>query len=129
MPSHILKYNFYHVPEHLPFEQAALLEPLACAVHGSDRIPAKVGDTVAVIGAGPIGLMFMKLLSLKGCRVIAVDLSDYRLEQSEKFGVWKTVNASGEEHIKQVRDLCGGKGADVVVEATGFPEVLSLIHI
>lgn len=65
----------------------------------------------------------MKLLSLKGCRVIAVDLSDYRLEQSEKFGVWKTVNASGEEHINQVRDLCGGKGADVVVEATGFPEV------
>ena len=123
VPAHILKYNFYRVPDHLPFEQAALLEPLACAVHGSDRIPAKVGDTVAVIGAGPIGLMFMKLLSLKGCRVIAVDLSDYRLEQSEKFGVWKTVNASGEEHINQVRDLCGGKGADVVVEATGFPEV------
>ena len=58
VPSHILKYNFYKIPDGLPYEQAALLEPLACAVHGVDRIPAKVGDKVVVIGAGPIGLMF-----------------------------------------------------------------------
>lgn len=123
VPAHILKYNFYKVPENLPFEQAALLEPLACAVHGSDRIPVNVGDTVAVIGAGPIGLMFMKLLSLKGARVIAVDLSDYRLEQSLKFGVSETVNAGEVTHIQKVKQLCGEMGADVVVEATGFPNV------
>ncbi|MDD3183892.1 MAG: alcohol dehydrogenase catalytic domain-containing protein [Anaerostipes sp.] len=123
VPAHILKYNFYKIPDSLSYECAALLEPLACAVHGFDRIPAKTGDKVAVIGAGPIGLMFMYLLSLKGCQVIAVDLSDYRLEESKKFGVWKTVNAGSEEHIQEVRDLCGGLGAEVVVEATGFPNV------
>ena len=101
-----------------------MLEPLACAVHGVDRIPAKVGDKVAVIGAGPIGLMFMNLLVLKGCQVIAVDLSDYRLNiAKEKFGVYETVNAKEDSHIQEVRDLCGGLGADVVVEATGFPNV------
>lgn len=105
VPAHILKYNFYKIPDNLPYEQAALLEPLACAVHGVDRVPAKIGDKVAVIGAGPIGLMFMNLLSLKGCQVIAVDLSDYRLEQSKQFGVYKTVNASSEDHIQEVRDL------------------------
>lgn len=104
VPSHILKYNFYKIPDHLPYEQAALLEPLACAVHGVDRIPAKVGDKVAVIGAGPIGLMFMNLLVLKGCQVIAVDLSDYRLNiAKEKFGVYETVNAKEDSHIQEVR--------------------------
>lgn len=123
IPAHILKYNFYRIPHNLPYEQAALLEPLACAVHGCDRIPAKVGDKVAVIGAGPIGLMFMNILALSGCQVIAVDLSDYRLEEARKFGVSKTVNASKDSHIQEVRDLCGGAGADIVVEATGFPKV------
>lgn len=123
VPKHILKYNFYKIPEHLPYEQAALLEPLACAVHGTERIPARIGDKVAVIGAGPIGLMFMNLLVLKGCQVIAVDLSDYRLEQAKKFGVYKTVNASDESHIQEVKEICDKKGADIVVEATGFPTV------
>ena len=124
VPSHILKYNFYKIPDGLPYEQAALLEPLACAVHGVDRIPAKVGDKVVVIGAGPIGLMFMNLLVLKGCQVIAVDLSDYRLDiAKEKFGVYQTVNAKEDSHIQEVKNICGGSGADIVVEATGFPNV------
>lgn len=124
VPAHILKYNFYKIPDGLPYEQAALLEPLACAVHGVDRIPAKVGDKVVVIGAGPIGLMFMNLLVLKGCQVIAVDLSDYRLDiAKEKFGVYQTVNAKEDSHIQEVKNICGGSGADIVVEATGFPNV------
>lgn len=123
VPAHILKYNFYRIPETLPYEQAALLEPLACAVHGCDRIPAKTGDRVVVIGAGPIGLMFMDLLALQGCQVISVDLSEYRLKESKNFGARETVNAGEDQHIQRVRDLCGGIGADLVVEATGFPNV------
>ncbi|MEF9919717.1 MAG: alcohol dehydrogenase catalytic domain-containing protein [Erysipelotrichaceae bacterium] len=123
IPSHILKYNFYKIPENLKYEEAALLEPLACAVHGAERVPARTGDFAVVIGAGPIGMMFMKLLSLKGCRVIAVDLSDDRLEQAHLFGAVATVNAQSEDHIKEVRELCGGYGASLVVEATGFPNV------
>lgn len=123
VPAHMLKYNFYKIPDHLKYEEAALLEPLACAVHGAERIVARVGDMAVVIGAGPIGMMFMKLLSLKGCRVIAVDLSEQRLKQAYTFGAEATVNANDEDHIQQVRDLCEGYGAPVVVEATGFPNV------
>ena len=79
---------------------------------------------MVVIGAGPIGLMFMNLLVLKGCQVIAVDLSDYRLNiAKEKFGVYQTVNAKEDSHIQEVKNICGGSGADIVVEATGFPNV------
>ena len=122
VPAHILKYNFFKIPDGLPYEYAALLEPLACAVHGFDSIPAKVGDYVVVIGAGPIGLMFMDLLNLHGCRVIAADLSEHRLELSKNFGTIAQVNAGAPDYVEQVRNLTEGKGPQIVVEATGFPE-------
>ena len=95
----------------------------SCALHGIDNVDIKVGDTLAVIGAGPIGLMFVKLASLKGARVISVDLSDYRLEQAKKFGAFETVNAKDADHIDKVRKLSEEeKGVDAAIEATGFPE-------
>ena len=121
VPEHILKYNYYMIPDGLRYEYAALLEPLACAVHGFDTLPPRVGDYAVVIGAGPIGLMFMDLLHLAGCRVISADLSDHRLELSKSFGVEATVNAGDENYIDQVRKLTDSKGPQIVVEATGFP--------
>ncbi len=124
VPEHLVNYNFYKIPDTLDYKEAALLEPLACALHGIDRVPIKVGETVVVIGTGPIGLMFVKLASLKGAKVIAVDLSDYRLEESKKFGALYTVNAKDKDHINKVKNLTEElKGADTVIEATGFPEV------
>ena len=123
IPEQILKYNYLHIPEGLDYREAALVEPLACALHGIDNVDIKVGDTLAVIGAGPIGLMFVKLASLKGARVISVDLSDYRLEQAKKFGAFETVNAKDADHIDKVRKLSEEeKGVDAAIEATGFPE-------
>lgn len=121
VPEHILNYNFYKIPDGLRYEHAALLEPLACAVHGFDTLPVRVGDYTVVIGAGPIGLMFMDLLNLAGCKVIAADFSDYRLELSRNFGSFATVNAGADDYIEQVRALTEGKGPQIVVEATGFP--------
>lgn len=121
VPEHILNYNFYRIPSGLRYEHAALLEPLACAVHGFDSIPTKVGDYVVVIGAGPIGLMFMDLLSLAGCKVISADLSDHRLNLSKSFGVIASVNAGDDDYIDQIRMLTEGGGPHLVVEATGFP--------
>lgn len=124
VPKQIVNYNYHKIPEGLDYREAALVEPLACALHGIDRTPIKVGETIVVIGVGPIGLMFVKLASLKGARVIVVDLSEYRLEESKKFGAVYTVNASNENHVKMVRELTEeGRGADVVIEATGFPAV------
>lgn len=122
VPAHLLQYSFFRIRDSLSYEEAALLEPLACAVHGTERIPARPGDKVVVIGAGPIGLMFMDLLTLAGCKVISVDLSAHRLELSKKFSAVHTVMADRPEHIEKVRECCDGYGADIVVEATGFPE-------
>ncbi|VBB07570.1 Hypothetical protein LUCI_2835 [Lucifera butyrica] len=124
VPQQIVKYNYYKIPDSLSYQEAALVEPLACALHGIDRTPIKVGETVVVAGAGPIGLMFVKLATLKGARVISVDLSAYRLEQAKRFGALLTVNAGKADLVKDVRERTElGKGADVVIEATGFPEV------
>lgn len=123
IPKQILKYNYLHIPDGLDYREAALVEPLACAVHGIDNVDIKVGDTVAVIGVGPIGLMFVRLATLRGARVVAIDFSDYRLEQSKKFGAVWTINAADSNHPAQVKKLTEeGKGADLVIEATGFPE-------
>ncbi|GAA0181536.1 zinc-binding dehydrogenase [Clostridium sediminicola] len=124
VPKQLVKYNFYKIPDTLGYKEAALVEPLACALHGIDRTPIKVGETVVVIGVGPIGLMFVKLATLKGAKVIAVDLSEYRLKESKKYGAVYTVNANEDNHVEKVRKLTEElKGADVVIEATGFPKV------
>ncbi|MDF2548403.1 MAG: zinc-binding dehydrogenase [Anaerosolibacter sp.] len=124
VPKQIVKHNYYKIPEGLDYREAALVEPLACALHGIERTPIRVGDTVAVIGAGPIGLMFVKLATLKGATVISVDLSDYRLEEAKKFGARLTVNAEKGNTVEVVKGMTEeGKGPDVVIEATGFPEV------
>ncbi|SHJ18386.1 L-iditol 2-dehydrogenase [Geosporobacter subterraneus DSM 17957] len=124
VPRQIVKYNYHKIPKGLDYREAALVEPLACALHGIERTPIRVGDVVTVIGAGPIGLMFVKLAALKGAKVICVDLSDYRLQESKKFGAVMTVNASKEDPITDVKALTAlEKGPDVVIEATGFPEV------
>ncbi|AOT72635.1 zinc-dependent alcohol dehydrogenase [Geosporobacter ferrireducens] len=124
VPKQIVKYNYHKIPEGLDYREASLVEPLACALHGIERTPVRVGDVVAVIGAGPIGLMFIKLAALKGARVISIDLSDYRLEESKKFGAAMTVNPSKKDSVSAVKTLTElGKGPDVVIEATGFPEV------
>jgi len=124
VPEQIVKYNYYKIPDGLHYEEAALVEPLASALHGIDETPIKIGDEVAVLGVGPIGLMFTKLATLKGARVITVDLSDYRLEESRKFGAVMTINAGKQDPVKAVKEnTTYGKGPAIVIEATGNPEV------
>src|SRR3984893_3771750 len=70
IPARIVKHNTYLIPAHVSYHDAALVEPLACVVRGFEETSPKPGDTVAVIGLGPIGLMFGKLAKLSGCVVI-----------------------------------------------------------
>ena len=125
IPANILSVNTLKIPDHIEYSAAALLEPLACAVHGIDESNITEGDMVAVNGAGPIGLFFVALAKLKGAIVIASDLSDERLVTAKELGADFTVNATKvEDQVKAVKDLTdGGKGVDVAIEATGFPKV------
>jgi L-iditol 2-dehydrogenase len=125
IPKAIVEQNLYEIPDHLSFEAAALTEPLACAVHGVAETPITIGDTVAVNGAGPIGLMFVRLAALRGAQVIASDLSPARLAAARALGASQTVCVrDGEDQVAAVRALTsGGRGVDAAIEAVGLPEV------
>jgi len=125
IPADILTINTLKIPDYVDYSSAALLEPLACAVHGIDESNITEGDMVAVNGAGPIGLFFVILAKLKGAIVISSDLSDERLMVAKELGADFTVNATEvDDHIKAVKGLTeGGKGVDVAIEATGFSRV------
>src|SRR3981189_852217 len=72
IPARIVERNLYVLPDHVGYQDAALVEPLACVLRGLDESGIKPGDTVAVVGLGPIGIMFVKLAQLQGARVIAL---------------------------------------------------------
>jgi L-iditol 2-dehydrogenase len=124
VPARIVEQNLLPIPDGVTFRQAALTEPLACTVHGIERSRIKLGDTVCVIGQGPIGLMLTRLAKLKGARVVAVDLSPFRLEKARQLGADEVVDASAAlDPVEAVRGLtAGGRGVDVAIEAVGLQE-------
>jgi len=123
IPAAIVKQNTYEVPEHISFEEAALLEPLACVINGTDAANINLGDTVVIIGSGPIGLMHLKMAKLKGAaKVICTDLTEERLKIATEMGADVVIDASKEDQLSRVRDLTNGLGADVVIEAVGLPQ-------
>ena len=125
VPARIAEINAYKLPDHMSYATAAMTEPLACAVNGIMESNIRLGDTVVVNGAGPIGLYFVRLASLQGARVISTDLSDMRLETAKRLGASEVVNVSRvPDQVKAVRDLTpDGRGVDVAIEAVGLPEV------
>jgi L-iditol 2-dehydrogenase len=121
IPGRIVSENMLEVPENVTDEDAALVEPLGCVLRGIHEMDPRKGDTVAVIGCGPIGLKFIRMLSRRGCRVIAVARRDVRLEAARKLGAAATINsAEVADTVTAVRELTEKcRGADAVVEAAG----------
>ena len=108
----------------LTLEQMAVVEPLSIGDHAIRRAQLIPGETVVVIGCGPIGLGIMKLAQLAGARVIAVDINEQRLEYAKnRIGVDITVNAS-EDPVKEVEELTNGDLATAVFDATGHKGAL-----
>jgi len=98
IPARIVEKNTLEIPAHVSYQDAALVEPLACVLRGLEQTGVRPGDVVAVLGLGPIGLMFVRLAHVYGARVIAIG------------------------RRQTVRDLTGGHGADIAIEAVGLPE-------
>ncbi|MBO3798295.1 MAG: zinc-binding dehydrogenase [Thermoproteota archaeon] len=114
------------IPKELRFEEA-LGEPIACMVNGVRRSRIKLGDTVVVIGCGFMGSLFIQGTVLRGAsKIVAIDLLDERLELARKLGADITINSGEEDAVKMVMEITGGKGADVVVEATGEQRPLDI---
>ena len=108
------------VPEHLPFEQASLTEPLACVLNGQELAGVGDGDSVVVLGAGPIGCLHVRLARARGASSVAlVDVNEGRLELAARAEPDAAIDGSKEDPIDAVRKLTDGRGADVVITATG----------
>ena len=127
IPARIVEKNTLLIPDGVPFEHAALTEPLACVVRGLDECEAAIemlpGDTVAVIGAGPIGLMFMHVAQIAGYRVIAVVKRDEQIAAAKTFGAAEVIQTTQvEDAVGAVRALTpGGRGVDMAIEAVATP--------
>ncbi len=121
VPARMVLMNMQGIPDGISYEEAAITEPLACVLHGVEQANVKLGDTVAIIGAGPIGLLHLLTVKKMGAgRTIMIDLVDERLGFAEKLGADATVN-SGKENVEtRIRELTGGHGADVAIEAIGL---------
>jgi L-iditol 2-dehydrogenase len=124
IPARIAAKNTFLVPASLPLEHAALTEPLACVMHGMDETGAQAGDQMVVIGAGPIGLMFIHAASLSNIEVIAVVKHTEQVQLARSFGARHVVQTTvTDDVIAAVRALTPqARGADSVVEAVASPE-------
>jgi L-iditol 2-dehydrogenase len=124
------------VPDDLPSDVAVLTEIFAVSV-GLDRAKQmsafpnesfRFDDTVVVLGVGPLGMCFlMKARMLGAGTIIAVDLSDYRLNFAKRLGADHAINAantSKEQRLQAIRDLSSGRGADMVIECAGVPQAV-----
>lgn len=110
----------HRVPKELPPTQAALIEPMACAIHAVERGEIQLGDVVVIAGMGPIGLGMVSVARMKGPGLlIALDMLPHRLELARQFGADLAIDVSKGGAIQQVLDLTEGYGCDVYIEATG----------
>ncbi len=121
------------IPEAVGLEDAAIIEPLACAIHTVQRGEVQLDDVVVIAGAGPIGLMMVQVAALKTPRLLVViDMVPERLALAKGFGADVVINPREQDALAIVQGLTGGYGCDVYIEATGSPsgvtQGLSLIR-
>jgi L-iditol 2-dehydrogenase len=114
--------NVFRVPEGMDFEAAALAEPLACCINGQRNADIQLGDTVLVLGAGPIGLMHAALARNAGARqVIVSEPNAARREAALERGVDAVCDPSSQSLAELVQARTEGLGADVAILAIGVP--------
>src|SRR5574344_1551511 len=126
IPARIVQKNMIKLPDNLPFEKAAFAEPLANVVHGVERTDIKAGQTVGIIGIGPIGLMFAKLAKLKGARVIVGGRNPLKLKLAKEFAqADEIVDLKKYPNPEKIfMDFTDEKrGLDFAVECVGEPEI------
>lgn len=123
IPERLVRRNLLALREATSFADAALTEPLACVVLGLDDCGLRPGQTVLVLGTGPIGLMFVRLASQAGCRVWAAGRGAARMEAATRLGAERVLEVPKDADAGWIVQKAGWTAADVVVEAVGRPEV------
>lgn len=123
VPARLAEKNLLRIPAGVDFTHAALVEPLACAVRGIEDAGVEVGQAVAVIGAGPLGLLLTGLAARRGASVTTVGRRPDRLSRATAFGAVATISTLEDDAVARLR-RCGPNGSapDAVIEAVGSAE-------
>lgn len=118
--------RLHKIPHGMPLEDAAIIEPLACAIHAVQRGDIQLDDVAVIAGAGPIGLMMVQVARLKTPRkLVVIDMVAERRELALRYGADVVIDPSTQDAAAIVRELTGGYGCDVYIEATGSPAGVS----
>jgi len=115
----IVEKGTIRIPDGVSFEQACFVEPVNTCIKGIETLRLQAGETVLVMGQGPIGLILAILAKRKGVRVITSDLYPARLTIAKSFGLQLTIDASQDDAEQTVRGMTEGRGADAVILAVG----------
>ena len=108
-----------HIPDNVSFEQASFIEPVNTCLKGVKYLRLQKGETVLVMGQGPIGTILGSLCQREGARVVGSDLYTQRLDAAREFGISETLNAANGDVIAKIRAMTDGRGADAVLVAVG----------
>ncbi len=111
--------KFYKLPDHVSFEEAALIDTLSVCLHAQHLSGLGLNDKVAIIGAGPIGLGQLMLAKATGADVIITDVVPSALDKARELGADAVVNSAGEDAVERVKAFSEGRGADIVFECAG----------
>lgn len=115
----------HKLPPHISFEEGALVEPLSVAVHAIKQSRFRLGQSAAIFGAGPIGLLILRVARLAGSgQTFVVDIRDFRLELARKMGASHVINGSREEAVNCIYEATGRLGVDRAFEAVGVERTL-----
>lgn len=127
VPAPNLQIDTLKIPDNVSFEEATLIEPVACCVRALTKCKVQPGDTVVIIGAGPSGIIHAMLSrSLGASQIIVSDLVKYRLEAAKRFGADLAINPRSESLVEKVREVTDGMGADMVIVTA--PNVKALLE-
>jgi L-iditol 2-dehydrogenase len=121
--------KFYKLPEHVSFEEAALLDTFSVCLHAQQLSGLKINDKVAIIGSGCIGLGQLQLAKASGADVMVIDVVDSSLQMAKELGADLVVNSKNEDAYKKMMEFTGLRGVDIAFECAGgssMPETLPL---
>jgi L-iditol 2-dehydrogenase len=116
----------HKIPDGISLEDAAIIEPLACAIHTVNRGDIQLSDVVVIAGAGPLGLMMTQVAHLKTPKkLVVIDLVDERLALAREYGADITINPKTDDALETIRSITDRYGCDVYIETTGVPAGVS----
>jgi L-iditol 2-dehydrogenase len=110
----------YKIPDSMTFEEGSLIEPLSVGIHAARLGKVSIGKTVAILGAGPVGLCILQAVIVGGAsQVIMTDIRDHLLRCAKQLGAAEAINVKSIEPMKKILELTDGRGVDIAVEAVG----------